>query len=443
MNNRTEFLSMLRLVDKCELDVVVVLRLDRLARDIADATATIKRLNSIGCFLYAGNDVSDQNTASGTFLRNIMLAQNQYQAQQIALSVKNAECHIAAQGRTAGGVPPYGLKVVDKRFEIDETEAPAIRLMFDMIVKNHSYKDVIKELDRLGYKTRNGVRFSYSTLNTTLRNEKYYGTYVYNRKNGKRKKGRTPLNPDSEFEEVRNTTAIQPIVSKKTFDAVQRILEGRKKVRFHQNASSDYVLTGLIYCHNCGASMHGNTETGGRNRQRRRSYICSYHTTKKGKTCLTKSVNADYIERTVKSVVMDNINGYLASADSVSVFDSLKSDMENRIKEYTTRCSQLDTKIHSLVSRAAKSSSEIVIKQYESEVESCVSVKSNLQSEIEELKSRLCAIDTVKAQFRDRKEELKPDDIFTSDGITRTIMRIFIERIEIDDVTGEIIIETK
>ena len=153
-DNRAEFLAMIKEIQQGNIDVVVVLRLDRLARDLADSATTIKLLNAYGCFLYAGNDVSEQDTASGEFLRNILLAQNQYHARQTASSVMNAECHNATQGTSTGGIPPYGLKVVAKRFEIDETEAPAIRIMFDKIARGYSYKNVIDELTSLGYRTR-------------------------------------------------------------------------------------------------------------------------------------------------------------------------------------------------------------------------------------------------------------------------------------------------
>ena len=55
-----------------------------------------------------------------------------------------------------------------------------------------------------------------------LENEKYYGTYIYNRENGKRKKNRVLL---EHFDEVRNETAIPAIITKAQFDKVRAILE--------------------------------------------------------------------------------------------------------------------------------------------------------------------------------------------------------------------------
>ena len=71
----------------------------------------------------------------------------------------------------AGGIPPHGLKVICKRFEIDETEAPAIRIMFNRFAEGYSYKQIIDELTELGYYTRSGKPFNYSSIHDLLRNE--------------------------------------------------------------------------------------------------------------------------------------------------------------------------------------------------------------------------------------------------------------------------------
>jgi hypothetical protein len=45
------------------------------------------------------------------------------------------EIHNVQKGDCAGGQPPYGLTIVNKQYEINEEEAPAIRLIFSMTAK--------------------------------------------------------------------------------------------------------------------------------------------------------------------------------------------------------------------------------------------------------------------------------------------------------------------
>ena len=135
VDNRDEFLAMLSKAERGEIEAVVVVRLDRLARDLVDSTTTIKLLNTYGCTLLAGDDISNPNTPEGEFVRGILLCQNQYHARVTASRVMQGEIHNVQHGDSAGGQPPYGLKVVNKQYEIDEDEAPAVKLIFSMIAK--------------------------------------------------------------------------------------------------------------------------------------------------------------------------------------------------------------------------------------------------------------------------------------------------------------------
>lgn len=320
-DNREQFLEMLEKAKKHEIDAIVVLRLDRLGRNAADMLETINTLNKCDCALLAGDDIFDSSTAVGEFMRTILLGQNQYQARVTASRVMQSEIHNVQSGTSAGGIAPYGLKLVNKQFVINEDEAPAIKTIFSMAAKGKSYKQIVEKLNSLGYKTRKGKEFSSTTLNSILRNDKYYGTYVYNRENGKRKAHRVLI---ERFDEVRNDKAIPAIISKSTFDKVQKILNGRMNCRPHQNSSPDYLLTGLITCKYCGSSMSGQSNVGGRNKKRTRLYICPNHLSKRGNICTTKSINADYLETAIKEILTTKINEYLSTANAKSIFNLLK-----------------------------------------------------------------------------------------------------------------------
>jgi site-specific DNA recombinase len=68
-------------------------------------------------------------------MRGILLCQNQYHARATASRVMQGEIHNVQKGDCAGGQPPYGLTIVNKQYEINEEEAPAIRLIFSMTAK--------------------------------------------------------------------------------------------------------------------------------------------------------------------------------------------------------------------------------------------------------------------------------------------------------------------
>lgn len=433
---RSQYIEMMKLAESREIDVIVVMKLDRLARDLADSTNTLKLLTIYGCYLIAGDDIAESNTPSGEFLRNILLAQNQYHARRVASDVMATECNNVRKGMTAGGTPPYGLKVIDKHFELNENEAPAIKIMFERCAKGYSYKDIINELDSLGYKTRTGNRFSYSSLNALLRNDKYYGTFVYNRTDGKKKKHRVLI---EHFDEVRNENAIPPIISKTLFDKVQTILDNRKKIcRPRQNASN-FILTGLLFCKDCGSPMSGTTNTGGRNKEKYRRYLCPKHTGRNGATCKTKPIRAEYIENAVKAILTECINEYLDSADSSSLFAELEKSVNIRIGILSRRISDLDKRIGTLLNKAA-TASETLSKRYERQAEEYIATQNQKHKDIAKLKSEAERIQNIKNCFCSHQHPLAQDEIFSSNETTRELLGIFIRRIEIDDKNNDIAI---
>ena len=341
MDKRIQLQALLEKATKREIDVIVVVRIDRISRSAADSFLIFNQLSLCGCSLIAGDDISSKDTPVGEFMRGIMICQNQYQARVTASRVMQSEIHNVQTGYSAGGQAPYGLKVVGKQFEVNEDEAPAVREMFSMAAKGKSYSQIVEKLDSLGYKTRKGGKFTYSTISDMLRNDKYYGTYVYNRQDGKRRKNRVLI---EKFEEERNSKAIPPIITKETFDKVQAMLDGRKTCRPRQNENSDYILTGYITCKSCGGSMSGQSNVGGRNKTRRRNYVCLNHSSRRDGVCKTKNINADYLETAVKLTLTEKINEYLLSAEAETVFSIMKLSKTEEAKALNKRIQRTRSK---------------------------------------------------------------------------------------------------
>ncbi len=434
IEGRLEYAKMMNAAECGEIDVIVVMKLDRFARDITDAGMMRKLLDAYGCVLLAGDDVPNGDTPEGELMRNILLIQNQYHARRVASDVMAAECNNARKGESAGGAPPYGLTIVEKKFLINEDEAPAVRLIFEMTAKGKSYQQIIDKISSLGYTTRKGEKFSYSTLNSLLRNDKYYGTYVYNRVGGKRKQHRVLK---EHFDEVRNAKAIPPIISKKLFDEVQIILDERKNICRPKLNTSPYTLTGLIFCKNCGCSMSGITNKGGRNNTVRRNYACPNHHARKGKTCSTKNINAEYLETVVKDLLTAMINDYLSNTQSNELFDGLRKETKDELTALSKKIGNIESKVKALLSKAA-TATDILSKQYENQATELLEGKIRLQAYKDELWGRQQRIETIKNCFKQHGKKLLAEDIFTCDEVTRELFRIYIKRIEIDDSNDDI-----
>ena len=296
---------------------------------------------------------------------------------------------------------------------------------------------VIDHLTKQGYHTRQGKKFSYSTLNSLLRNEKYCGTYVYNREDGKRKKKRVII---ERFDEVRNETAIPAIITKAQFDKVQKILNDRKSCRPHQNKNPEYILTGFVECKCCGSPMSGLSNRGGKNKTLVRTYTCPKHNARNGKTCNTKNINATYLETAVKMILTDKVNAYLSTPNTQkSVFELLKKSKTEEVKTTQKRINGLDDHIRGLIDKAVNpKTSKAVAERCEAQANEAIEAQAQHKARLTELNATLTHIDNVEAAFAAKTESLMVDDIFKSYAIARELVGIFIEKIIVDDETDDI-----
>lgn len=436
-DKRDEFKKMLSKAENGEIDVIVVMKLDRFSRSVEDASNGIKRLQQAGCYLIAGDIDCMPKTPSDGLLFNIMTAINQYYAQRAASDVMTSECRNAREG-FATGIVPYGYKILRANRKdsptiiVNEKEAPAIRLLFKMIAQGDSYNRVIDELDSQGYKPRKGGKFCKSTLNSMLRNEKYYGTLIYNRVGGKRKKNRVLI---EQFDEIRNENAIPPIIDKKLFDRVQTVLQQKAECRPKQNKNTAYILTGFLRCKLCGKPMSGSL-TGSK---RVRNYICPCHIKKGAEHCDTKDINADKLERAVKTVLTEAINELTAKTaipqnEIKRHYQSLTQDNTN----YGRKITDIDRTIKNLLLRSASTQDNELIEDYQNQVKDCRKEKQRLQAKKTAKEQVVAQLEKMLSTNNTTPAPITTAEIFYNEEISRKVIQLLIDKIYIDNDNIEI-----
>nr|WP_044018811.1 recombinase family protein [Thermoanaerobacter italicus] len=87
----------------------------------------------------------------------------------------------AFQAKFNGGIPPLGYDIVDGKYVINEKEAEAVRLIFELYAQGYGYRHIIDELNLRDCKTKKGNPFSKNSIHEILRNEKYTGKYIFNK----------------------------------------------------------------------------------------------------------------------------------------------------------------------------------------------------------------------------------------------------------------------
>lgn len=230
-----------------DYDYVLVMDVDRLTRDYVHS-AEIKQLlilNDIKILTPTGQ-INLQNE-SEELVYDFMSVLATHEYKQIRKRLGRGRLAAAEQGKwTMSNRVPLGYKKnADKRLEIVEDEAKIIRLIFQRTLARASANEIAKELDMLGWRSRNGKVLTSSHISLIRRNVVYYGVVQACR----RVNGRV-------IDEVFVENAHEPIVSKQTFLEVQKLLEVNTPGYFFSESKVSRKLQNLIYCNCCGRKRY-------------------------------------------------------------------------------------------------------------------------------------------------------------------------------------------
>ena len=242
---------------------VIVHKLDRFSRDRYDSAFYKRLLKKKGIRLISVLENLNDSPES-IILESVLEGMAEYYSKNLAREVRKGMNENAIKAKHNGGVPPLGYDVTkDMGYAINEVEA-AVRHIFDMYAEGYGYGKIIEVLNSEDYKTKTGHSFGKNSIADILRNEKYIGRYVFNKR--LKKGSNRQYKPDDEI--TRIDGALPAIISTGTWDKVQQILGGRKRMP-RQGGKRTYILTGKIVCGECGAAY-----VGGRGDKRYYQYQC-------------------------------------------------------------------------------------------------------------------------------------------------------------------------
>lgn len=294
-HKRSGFAQLMSDAEAGLFEAVMVYELSRFARNGSDTIVNTEILERLGIEFVSVRERLDQ-TPEGRMMMYVITGMNEYYSANLAIEVMRGLKENAYNGKHTGGIPPLGYDVDRSgHYILNPIESAAVRLIFDMYIAGNGYTAIIDELNSRGYKTKRNGNFKKNSLYEIIRNEKYTGTFVYNRtaspgKNGKQ--NRHAYKSDEDIIKVEN--AFPAIITKEEYKEAMERMKSQARGKAPSKARRDYMLSGKVYCGNCGRAMSGET------RPRRgvdyAYYVCPNH---KIHQCESKGIRADKLEETV------------------------------------------------------------------------------------------------------------------------------------------------
>lgn len=412
-DNRPEFQNMVERACQGDIDAVIVHKLDRFARNRYDAAIYKDRLRRKNVRLISVLE-NFQDTPESIILESVIEGFNEYYSANLSREVRKGLNENALSARSTGGPPPLGYSVdpSTKRFVLNEFEAEAVRLIFNMYLEDHSYGEIISELNSRGFKTRRGVAFAKNSLYEILRNERYTGVYIYVKDATKNPTGKY-VRHNGEYDPesvIRIPGGMPQIISSEDFKKVQEKMKARQHKAAKFSAKQEYLLSGKIFCGECGSPFAGNSRKPNPTHPLYVSYKCTRRNQREDK-CKNPEINRDKLESAVLqrlcSVLFNpavipslvrEYNAYIAEKSG-----SAKHKLESLKKELA----QLDHKISKTVDLMIETGSAALkakLAEFESNKERLSFEINRLEIEV---KGEQYSEDRIRTLFQSAENQLK------------------------------------
>lgn len=140
-----------------EGDALVVYSLSRFARSTRDTIELAERLEKRGADLVSLSEKIDTTTAAGKMVFRMLAVLSEFERDQVSERTRLALSHKKANGEKTGGDVPFGFRSEDGRLIPDPAEQKALALIQRLSGKGYSLRDIGRELERKGYRTRRGL----------------------------------------------------------------------------------------------------------------------------------------------------------------------------------------------------------------------------------------------------------------------------------------------
>ena len=416
-------------------EAILVWKLSRFARNREDSIIYKSLLRKHGIQVISINEPVE-DTPSGRLLEGIIEVIDEFYSANLSQDVFRGQNENASRGFRNGGRPPYGylrVKVKDgvhtrTKLEPEAKTAPIVQRIFRECREGKGLKAIARSLNADGIPSGAGKKWGATSIEKILHNEAYTGTMVW----PKRSKQSTPTVYRPALQRVEN--AWPAIVDKTTSDQAQAMLAARAPAATHpRQVDSPYVLSGIMRCGVCGASMVGH---GGRRRYR--YYMCGNARRKGREVCPSPPLPKNKIE----GFVIDRIRGYVLTEDNLQELVRLTNEeLTEASDERRERLELLDDQIAGIDGRLGRLYDALETGSFQDgelapRIRELTGKKEELRQARAEVEETLHyeTVSPVDDQVvRDYAEDLR--NLLAGSSITeqRGFLRSFVEKIEVND----------
>jgi site-specific DNA recombinase len=220
-----------------KIDVIVVYKVDRLTRSLADFAKLVELFDKHSVSFVSVTQQFNTTTSMGRLTLNVLLSFAQFEREVTSERIRDKIAASKRKGLWVGGMAPLGYDTRDRKITVNEAEAERVRTIFRSYLKLGSLNLLMRDLRERGVVTKvrvlktgetvGGIAFTRGPLAHLLRNRFYIGEVAF--------QGEVLAGEQS------------AIVDRNLFDAVQVKLNEQRDHRTTTMLKSEALLIGRIF----------------------------------------------------------------------------------------------------------------------------------------------------------------------------------------------------
>lgn len=219
------------------VDVIVVYKVDRLTRSLADFAKLVELFDAHGVSFVSVTQSFNTTTSMGRLTLNVLLSFAQFEREVTGERIRDKVAASKKKGIWMGGPVPLGYRVEDRKLVIEPKEAATVRMVFERYLVLGAMIPLLTELNTKGFTTRlrelqtgqtiGGVPFTRGPLGNLLKNRIYVGEITH--------KGQSYPGEH------------EAIIDRALFEAVQAKLAANLNCHDKSKSSSGALLIGRLF----------------------------------------------------------------------------------------------------------------------------------------------------------------------------------------------------
>jgi site-specific DNA recombinase len=220
-----------------KIDVIVVYKVDRLTRSLADFAKLVELFDAHGVSFVSVTQQFNTTTSMGRLTLNVLLSFAQFEREVTSERIRDKIAASKRKGLWVGGNLPCGYEMKDGKIAIVEEEAELVRSIYRRYLELGGVNELVRELRERNIRTRTkllatgatrgGIPFGRGALYYMLSNHFYIGEVKY----------KNEILPGEQ----------PPIMDRALFEAVRQKSLAQWSHRTIVRNKSDHLLTGLLF----------------------------------------------------------------------------------------------------------------------------------------------------------------------------------------------------